>query len=895
MLRIREIANSDAAKSYYQQSDYYLEVPGEWLGRGAERLGLRGVARAEDFSAVCDNMNPATGGNLTAKTVNGRRVGWDFNFNSSKSVGITLELTGDMGILKAHREAVRYAMAHVEDDMLTRVRTGGKDEDRPTGNIIAMRVTHRTTRPNEDDKIPDMELHDHVVVFNATFDDVEDKCKAAQVGQIQHDAPYYEAIYHNRLAANLRGLGYGIRRKGKGFEISGISDDLVDKYSRRKAAIEKKAAELGIHDAETKSRLGATTRLGKTGSRIDELTAYWDSKLTGAERKQLKRLKGQPSYHCDTGKAVEYAIGHMFERQSVVDVRRLYETAIRHGIGSVGPQDVAAEAQRQGLLVKGGLATTQQVLDQEEQVVSFARLGRGTCRPLGAGASLPVGGLSTEQKAIVRHIWESPDRVILIEGDAGTGKTDAMKVTIPGIDKAGVFLAPSASASRGTLREKGFKNADTIARFLVDGEFQQQAKDGYIYIDEAPLAGIRQMAEVFDKAKELNARVILQGDRKQHSSVDRGSVFHVLETFAGVPVARLTEIWRQKNKGYKQAVAAVASGDMLGGYDLLDKLGWIEQTPVFDHNKPLVDAYMEAIKDKASVLVVAPTHKEGDEITEAIRNRLKGKGIIGQEEKTFSTLRPLYWTEAERGDLERYEGDEVIQFVRNSGQYRAGQRVEASAFRPARLRPGHFAVYAPDEIRLAIGDSIRVTANGRDKSGKHKLNNGSVYHVAGFTKGGDITLSNGWTLAADFGHLAHGRVVTSHASQGATVDRVLIAMGSESRPAITAQQFYVSVSRGRHKAAIFTNIAPPLLREAIKRGDSRMSATELMQGTKPEPQPDPARTRLRSPEQASGRPGRRDWMRRFVRQVQDKYRQLRMKAKSTARETIRRRERSHER
>jgi conjugative relaxase-like TrwC/TraI family protein len=900
MLRIREIANAGAAKDYYRQSDYYLEVPGDWLGRGAERLGLTGRARQEDFEALCDNLNPAAGGNLTAKTVDGRRVGWDFNFNSSKSVGIALELTGDMGILKAHRDAVEYAMAHVEDDMLTRVRAKGKDEDRLTGNIVAMRVTHRTTRPNEDDKTPDMELHDHVVVFNATFDDAEDKWKAAQIGQIKHDAPYYEAIYHNRLAANLRGLGYGIRRKGTGFEIAGISDELIGKYSRRKAAIEKKAAELGIHDAEAKARLGATTRLGKIGSRIEELTAYWDSKLTRQERRQLKRLKGQPSYQGDTAGAVEYAIGHLFERQSVVDVRRLYETAIRHGIGFVEPDGVAAEAQRQGLLVRCSLATTQRVLDQEEQLISFARLGRGTYRPLGAGASVPETGLSAQQKAIVRHIWESPDRVIMIEGDAGTGKTEAMKVTIPGIDKPGVFLAPSASASRGTLREKGFRNADTIARFLVDEKFRQQARDGYIYIDEAPLAGIRQMAEVFDKAAELDARVILQGDRKQHSSVDRGSTFHVLETFAGLPVARLAEIRRQKNQGYRQAVAAIAKGDILGGYDRLDKLGWIEQTPVFDHNKPLVDAYMAAIRDKASVLVVAPTHKEGDEITLALRKRLKEAGIVGVEERTFHTLKPLGWTEAERGDLARYEGNEVIQFVRNSGSHRAGQRVESAEFRPDQLSPEHFAVYAPDEIALAKGDAIRITANGRDKSGKHRLNNGTIYEVAGFTKSGDITLSNGWTIGADFGHFTHGRVVTSHASQGSTVDRVLIGMGSESRTAISAEQFYVSVSRGRQEARIFTNVSPSLLREAIQRGVSRMSATEFMQGRKPErqPAPEPTRLHLPPPKRGDAPPGQRERssrMRQFVQRVQNAYRQLRMKARPVARHAVRQRETTYER
>jgi len=56
MLRIHEIANADAAKAYYRQSDYYLEVPGEWLGKGAERLGLQGTAKQRDFEAVCDNI-----------------------------------------------------------------------------------------------------------------------------------------------------------------------------------------------------------------------------------------------------------------------------------------------------------------------------------------------------------------------------------------------------------------------------------------------------------------------------------------------------------------------------------------------------------------------------------------------------------------------------------------------------------------------------------------------------------------------------------------------------------------------------------------------------------------------------------------------------------------------
>ena len=109
-----------------------------------------------------------------------RLVG-DFNFNATKSVSLALELTGDKRVIEAHKEAVRYAMAAIETDMETRVRVGGKNENRTTGNIIGMQVVHRTTRPNKDDQLPDMSLHSHVVMFNATHDPVERKWKAAEI------------------------------------------------------------------------------------------------------------------------------------------------------------------------------------------------------------------------------------------------------------------------------------------------------------------------------------------------------------------------------------------------------------------------------------------------------------------------------------------------------------------------------------------------------------------------------------------------------------------------------------------------------------------------------------------------------------------------------------------
>jgi hypothetical protein len=77
--------------------------------------------------------------------------------------------------------------------------------------------------------------------------------------------------------------------------------------------------------------------------------------------------------------------------------------------------------------------------------------------------------------------------------------------------------------------------------------------------------------------------------------------------------------------------------------------------------------------------------------------------------------------------------------------------------------------------------------------------------VKNFDAEGNLVLANGWTIGRDYGHLAHGYCVTSHSSQGKTVDRVFIGQSSESLPASSREQFYVSVSRGRESAVVYTD------------------------------------------------------------------------------------------
>lgn len=78
--------------------------------------------------------------------------------------------------------------------------------------------------------------------------------------------------------------------------------------------------------------------------------------------------------------------------------------------------------------------------------------------------------------------------------------------------------------------------------------------------------------------------------------------------------------------------------------------------------------------------------------------------------------------------------------------------------------------------------------------------------------------------------MALGYVDTSHAAQGKTVDRVFVALGSQSLAAANIKQWYVSLSRGKEMAKVYVEDKKEV-RDAIAKGAERLSAVELT-GTK---------------------------------------------------------------
>lgn len=871
MLRITVSPSVAAAKSYYtgglSKGDYYAEneeSQGIWLGKGASQLGLKTAVENKAFNSLCENLNPRTGEQLTPRNKANRRVGYDVNFHAPKSLSLLYSVTKDKDILHAFQSAVRDTMTLLEKDVQTRVRVGREMTDRVTGNLCWAEFTHYTARPV--DGHPDPHLHCHCFVFNATYDQDERRWKALQFGSVKRDAYYYEAAFHNQLCRNLRELGYDMDRKGKFWELTGFSDSLLKRFSRRGKEVEALAKELGIENNDKlKDGLAAKTREAKrTDLSKEALQELWESALTGEELSWLKahRSRTQTQSKSLDGVAKEviaFAADHNFERHSTTPERRLLDTALRQSLGRTTLEE-ATTALRTSSLMKAErsdgtrLYSRDDVMHEERYMLSFARNGKQKCEPFNRDAARATADtkLNNSQKRAARHVLRSADRVTLLRGGAGTGKTHTMKFVVNGIEQNGykvTVLAPTAEASRDVLRREGFAEAETLSKFLVDAKLQTKARGQVIWVDEAGLIGAKAMSELFRTADKLGARVVLGGDYRQHKSVERGNAFEQLVTKAGLQTTELSEVVRQRGE-YRNVAANLSAGRMDEAWKGLEEMKAVEEGKQHDIYKLAAQDYAQSVKGGKSCLLISPTHAERNAVTSHVRSILKEYGTISGKACQVYQLVPTNWTDAERRDPTRYKSEgQILQFYRSYGRWKAGDRVEVigASQHGVRVQDGRsydltvpfavadkFGVFEESSIEVAKGDKIRVTSNAKSQDGKHKITNSSLHDVKSVGRDGTIKLKSGLSLPPTFGHIDHGYAVTSHKAQGKTVDQVVIVQTALSHAATSAEQFYVSITRGRDSVKIYTDNKKDL-KEMTLKGTNRIT---WMDAFEPSAEPD---------------------------------------------------------
>lgn len=392
-------------------------------------------------------------------------------------------------------------------------------------------------------------------------------------------------------------------------------------------------------------------------------------------------------------------------------------------------------------------------------------------------------GLSPEQAKAFRHATDK-EGLALIDGQAGTGKSHTMSAIRQAYEANGykvIGLAPT-NAVVSDMRTDGFRNANTIHAELMalNNDRTSWSPKTAVMVDEAAMVDTRIMAVLTAHARSSGAKLILVGDDRQLSSIERGGMFGAMKDRHGA--AALTEVRRQYKDEDRRAASMMAEGnfhDALAIYEAKGAIKWNRtQTQA---RADLVGAWAaDSRKDpEKSRFVFAYTNDDVSRLNEELRAVRKGRGELGKDH-AFET------------------------------------------------KFGKF--------NFATNDRIQLT----DTDKRQGLFNGTVGTITGI-EGDKITvkfdgrLSRTATFDADkFQGFRHGYAGTIYKGQGRTLDQTYLYHSEHWRSAAS----YVALTRHRDKAEMFvaTNTAPNLQRLArqMARVDDRRAASQFFSKRTPD-------------------------------------------------------------
>jgi ATP-dependent exoDNAse (exonuclease V) alpha subunit len=348
---------------------------------------------------------------------------------------------------------------------------------------------------------------------------------------------------------------------------------------------------------------------------------------------------------------------------------------------------------------------------------------------------------------MVRVICGSGDRIEIVEGAAGAGKTFALGAARRAWDASGYRVIGCSLAARAArqLQDDAGIPAATIDRLLGDLDRRNGlGLDGrtVIVVDEAAMVGTRKLARLLGRAEAAHAKVVLVGDPCQLPEIDAGGAFRSLQH--RLRASRLIENRRQTQAWERDALAELRGGDTDSAVAAYLQHQRIHHAPTNDKARQmLVEQWMRARAAGDEVLMVAARLADVDDLNRRARTVLRAQGRLGPDRVVL----------ARRAFA---EGDDLLA-LRND--YRLGL-----------LNGTHATV---DRIDVARRHIVALTDN-------------------------DERLVIPFGYAAD-GHLTHGYATTIHKAQGTTLDRCFVLVDETA----SREHAYTAVSRGRHRNDLF--------------------------------------------------------------------------------------------
>ncbi len=891
---VTSITSTSSTVDYFEKDGYYAKGDPEhrkasrWHGGGAAALGLGGYVDPDRFHSVLEGHVPGTDDRLgrVRDGVHEHRAGVDLTLSAPKSVSLEALLREDGSVLKAHDEAVRATLDFIESDLLE-TRSG---QTRTRANsLVAATFRHVASRGL------DPQLHTHCVIANMTRTDGKEGWRSIEETSIRRHEKLIGAIYRDELARRLLERGHELVPSMighiPGFEIAHWSKSDLDAFSSRSREMVAWLKERGwSENSRTRQAAALATRGRKREPHREELSALWRERAEGfgidPDRPvpAYRRKRGIAPPELTALEVVWSAAEHVEERNTVFPASELRALALGHSPGRHGIEEIDGaidQLRKDGHLVdairrgSGPSYVTDRAIRAEREVIARMKAGIGKSEPLATESEvekkLSAGKLTQGQKEGVRTILLGRDRIVGVQGYAGTGKTAMLRevAAIAGKRKV-IALAPSTGAALALSRETGVP-ARTLQWFLArhgkvaDGTIDPKSyarlrashEGSLLVVDEMSLASTAQTVRLMRIARRLGVgRVAMVGDVRQLRAIGAGQPFRQLQK-AGMKTAVMDDILRQRSPDLKAAVHAVignAPREALGhlGENLhevpFDRLGpraaevWLRLTP----------------GARAHTAILAPTHALRREINEAVREGLDAEGILKGRTLELNTLVSLRMSRAQTGDARNWKEGDVAVFHSDLFHYRIGKNdaCRVTGFDGGRVILAHpdgserridpsgdiryrLELHETAGIGIRAGDRIRWTRNDPAR----ELVNGREATVLSIAKDRvRMRLDDGRRIAFTHGdgqlrHMTHAYASTVYSAQGITRDNVIAVLDSGHGLLTDQQTFYVEISRARDNAVVLTDNREQLGETLERNTGLRLTALEAI-GERVEPEPE---------------------------------------------------------
>lgn len=584
--------------------DYYLaadEPPGRWWGEGTAALGLSAEVAPEEMEALLTARHPVSGKRL------GRGFGldsaraFDACFSAPKSVSVLWALAEDpftrAEVAAAHDAAVEAALSFLAaHGAVTRRGTDGVDQVDTKGLAVALFRQHTS-------RSADPQLHTHAIVM-AKVQDPSGKWLSLDARFLKRQQCGIGWIYASALRSELTarlGVGWGAVTNGHA-DLERIPASMLEVFSTRAAQVRQR---LGKMVAEWVADHGGAEPDPRTLYRLERwaaersrppkhavgdaeaLRADWRAQAPAAGVESLHVVPAVAGLPGLAGLDREAIVAEALARVAAESSTWLHADVSRH-VATLVPPGAAAGASEAVALVEEltamaaarcvelqpeaptGVArridgrpvseavterhlTNAAVLDQESRLLAWARA---------AAATPPVAG--HDAQAAAAAAVAGAERLVLVVGPAGTGKTTALGIAARSLAERRrpvLGLAPSGKAADVLGAETGWP-ATTLAKLLADAarpSWWPPPAGTTVVLDEAAMAATEDLDALVGLVEDHRWRLVCVGDPAQLSSVGRGGMFELWCERVGAH--RLEEVRRFDEAWQAEASLALRRGD----------------------------------------------------------------------------------------------------------------------------------------------------------------------------------------------------------------------------------------------------------------------------------------------------------------------------------------------